>query len=226
MASGGHYPADLCLQGKSKRFLCTRQPDPGAAPSPVFRAFESHQSSPSQSPRPTASPPGPLACCGRGRVWGLSACWRPPAGPAGGGAGVCVRVPPPRAQEQLRQCFRKEADSPPRRAPGTSLQAWQERGSAPGTLSCFECLMPGQAGPLIKAQPLLGKDPIPQPPGRELGHARPREGTLFTAPRVSSCRPFLKAAWRGTQTPRGPRGKAQAFLEEYGKQSSTVRAQL
>ena len=115
MASEGHYPADLCLQGKSKHFSCTRQPDPGAAPSPAFRAFESHQSSPSRVP-PTQSlspwAPGML------RAWeglGLSSCWRPPAGLAGGECVcvcVCVRAcvhvcDPARAQEQLRQLLQK-----------------------------------------------------------------------------------------------------------------------
>ena len=89
-ASEGHYPSDLCLQGKSKHFSCTRQPDPGAAPSPAFRAFESYQSSPSRvPPTQSLSPRAP----GMLRVWeGLGAellleatCWACRRG-------VCVRV--------------------------------------------------------------------------------------------------------------------------------------
>lgn len=83
----------------------------GLLPAQPFGHLRAISPAPHRSPRPKASPPGPLACCGCGRVWGLSSCWRPPAGPAGGECVcvcVCVHVcGPARAQEQLRQLLQK-----------------------------------------------------------------------------------------------------------------------
>lgn len=130
----------------------------GLLPAQPFGHLRAISPAPHRSPRPKASPPGPLACCGCGRVWGLSSCWRPPAGPAGGECVcvcvcACMCVAPPVLRSSCASCFRKEADKQPRRAPGTSVQAWQGCSSTPGALSCFDSFTPGQAGLLIKAQP-------------------------------------------------------------------------